>query len=70
MIKKISFAAAMFAVVALASCSGNKTATADSDSIAPETGIVVEEEVVANDSETGVAVAAEEVVVDSPAAQK
>lgn len=70
MIKKISFAAALFAVVALASCSGNKEAATDSDSIAPETGIVLEGEEVANDSETIAAVVAEEVVVDSPAVAK
>jgi len=67
MIKKISFAAALFAVVALVSCGKSKEQAADSDSLVGETAILVEESAVVTDSDTVISGEAE-VVTAAPVA--
>ena len=55
--KKLALSLAVLFSVALVSCGGNKSEAVDSETVAVEE--LVAEEVVANDSETGVAVAVE-----------
>lgn len=66
--KKLALSLAVLFSVALVSCGGNKAEAADSETVAVEE--VVAEEAVANDSETGLAVAVEAEVapVESAAA--
>lgn len=54
MVKKFSFGAALFAMVMLASCSGNKEKNADSDTLMSETSVNIEETMTVNNGDTTV----------------
>lgn len=59
--KKLALSLAVLFSVALVSCGGAKTEAVDSESVAEETAVVVEESVSVDSADTTVAVAAAEV---------